>query len=161
MLTAHLLTVKAKHRCKKGARVFLSECGTCQSTSPTVSYPGSRVTRWAFVYFGQLFENYSSGYFPPKCMYKDYKVITNKGVGIHFGQIFLHKLIWSPCSYLTAHRPTTVVNRPQMGVIVLFASYSSTQLFVSLKLTLPLNWSARPFIVRYWGGHMTRVGGVT
>jgi hypothetical protein len=44
-----------------------------------------------------------------------------------------------------------------MGFIILFTSYGSTQVCVSLKLTLLLSRSARSFIVQLRGGHMTNV----
>jgi ABC-type microcin C transport system permease subunit YejE len=51
----------------------------------------------------------------------------------------------------------SIVKCPQMGLIILFSSYGSTQVCVSLKLTLPLSWSARSFIVRLRGGQVTNV----
>jgi hypothetical protein len=50
-----------------------------------------------------------------------------------------------------------VVKGPQMGFIVLIASYGRTKVCVSLKLTLPLSRSARSFIVQLRGGHVTNV----
>jgi hypothetical protein len=62
-----------------------------------------------------------------------------------------------------------VVKGPQMGFIVFIhklSEYTITYV-VSIKLTLPLSRSARPFIVPYgawshdrnWGDHVTKVSG--